>query len=152
LTKLDGVRAVLEPGETFLAAVPVCPLGRTQRMAVSGAAASVFGVAVRAAAGSSNASSSHLPVAGDVIVAVTDRRLLTFASGKLSNKPKALLASVPLHEVAGAELREGRAGAAKMMHLAVLFRDATVSVMETFGTFRTECEGVVAQLPALAEG
>jgi len=106
LKKFNKVSSTLEPGESFLAGAPALPPGGVGRSMVGGALGGAVGV-IAAGSGSATAGAFELP--GRFTLALTDRRIMVFKPDPWLGRPKKLVGSIPLADVAGAAFTESGA-------------------------------------------
>lgn len=105
LSKFSKVTSSLEPGEAFVAGAFVMTPGTMKRQ-MAGALGGVVGAAI-ASSGSSASGSFDLP--RRFVLGLTDRRLLLFKPDALWAKPKELIATIPLADIASAGFTSGGA-------------------------------------------
>jgi len=85
---------MLLPGEQVLAACPVQPVGKFAKQVAFGAVGGLAGAAIGARVGKGDTATieagtaADLFPAGNVILAVTDQRVIAFEQGSVSGNPK----------------------------------------------------------------
>ncbi len=116
----DKVSADLQPGETLLGVVKVTPRGTVEQgiwNAAGGMAAGFVGIVAgqkmgepKRAAGEDERAAAGIDIgsASQVLAGVTELRLLIWKLSALGGKPKELLASVELKDIASMTLGEGK--------------------------------------------
>lgn len=126
---------VLHPGESFLGATYALPGGRFGRMVGMGvggvAGAVVAEKKARDRAGEHGDAlgaglAARLPAGKDVVLAITDRRLLVFEFKKMKGTPGDLVAEYAIDEVASIEADRKKL----MVDLLLTFSDGSVADYE----------------------
>jgi hypothetical protein len=97
------VAAHLEPSEPVVAVVRANRKGTVKQMAAYGAIGGIVGVAIAqkaGKAGAENVGAAGFPDVQSMTLVLTDRRVFVARNSSMSNKPKELVMTVPLAEVA----------------------------------------------------
>jgi hypothetical protein len=122
----------LSPDEEYLGATYALPAGQFGRSLGFG----VAGIAGSVAAERSNSrrKTEHgealgagvadaIPQGRDVVLAITHKRLLVFALGRMKGNPTDLIAEIPIQDVAGVETQPKK----MMVRLAIRFADGSLA-------------------------
>jgi len=158
--KIDKIRSRVSgdllPGEVLEAAVKVTPRGNIESTTLGmagGMAAGVVGLMAGEKLGESaresgaeERSAAGIDLGGEaqVLAGVTDQRLLMWKLSALGGKPKELLASMPLTEIASMELGEGKLMGQKMPEIICETTSGAVFGLRVAKVHKKDAETLIA--------
>jgi|GEM_PF-2415603 len=140
------VAPALESGEQVLAATRVMPRGGIRR-AGTGALGGAIGAAIAVATATEQSHGEmELPTKAPMVLAVTDRRLLSVGVSLMSGGPKDYLGAVALSELVSCTADESRSVGMKMIAVELEFRNGSSLSVEVPRAFLTDGHSFVDTL------
>lgn len=130
---------MLLPGETVLAACPMQPVGSFGKQVSMGAVGGLAGAAIGSRMGRSVAVADEGTIAdsfpaGNVILAVTDQRVIAFEQSAMSGGPKAIGAEWRRDQISGLTLEKKK----MTMRAELTFADGSVASGEIIRAAKPE--------------